>query len=665
MLKALALLICVIPASAVTINSQTSIRIDAREPGPLRKAAADLESDMRMVFGASGTAAGTRIIVSLNYNGVSGLPRPSAPETLLIGVVENDVVLSGADVRGAIYAVYEFSQRFLKVDPLWYWTDHEPGRRQAVTVPPGFRLEQRPGFRYRGWFINDEDLLTGWKPGTADKTGIALAVWDRIFEAVLRLKGNMIVPGTFIFPYEPQVRAAGERGLIVTQHHIEVLGLNTWRWPEDQPYSIFTNPELLTRAWRTAMRQYAPGQEVLWTLGYRGRHDRPFWIDDKAAGQDEKSRAQAIRTAIDKQVEIVRAEHPDAFFLMNVWMEGVALVQKGLLEIPRGITLVWPDGGNGLIRDEGRLERGEGVYYHTAMLSGRHNQLTEMVPPNRIRREIGRAVKAGATEYLLDNTSDIRPVPMSTRALMEMAWNPAPWIAGDHDESQAYLDRWSREEFGEQAAPAVAACYRAYFAAPARFGNAEDEVMADHLYHTLARSLAREAAGDKQVTGRLLPGFADLQMQARGIVGMCKEAEARWSRLEETARQVQRSVPPDRRDFFQGHILTQLMFHRHANQMLLATAEAALAGEKATRAEFLSTALRDLDAQLAALHAGEYGKWRGFYQGELFVNIRYTGELLRWALATIGGSAPGPAPFQPDGYKIIKAYQGTQRTRLD
>jgi len=37
-------------------------------------------------------------------------------------------------------------------------------------------------FKYRGFFINDEDLLTGWAPGELkDKSGISLSVWDKIF----------------------------------------------------------------------------------------------------------------------------------------------------------------------------------------------------------------------------------------------------------------------------------------------------------------------------------------------------------------------------------------------------------------------------------------------------------------------------------------------------
>ena len=69
-------------------------------------------------------------------------------------------------------------------------------------------------------FINDEDLLTGWAPGEKkDHTGISLEVWNKIYETILRLKGNMVVPGTWIFPGDPQVKLAGERGLIINQHH--------------------------------------------------------------------------------------------------------------------------------------------------------------------------------------------------------------------------------------------------------------------------------------------------------------------------------------------------------------------------------------------------------------------------------------------------------------
>ncbi len=49
------------------------------------------------------------------------------------------VRLEGADMRGTIYAIYEFSQEFLGVDPMYYWTDNEPARRSSVVLPAELR----------------------------------------------------------------------------------------------------------------------------------------------------------------------------------------------------------------------------------------------------------------------------------------------------------------------------------------------------------------------------------------------------------------------------------------------------------------------------------------------------------------------------------------------
>jgi hypothetical protein len=55
-----------------------------------------------------------------------------------------------------------------------YWTDHEPARKVSIEIPASLELKcPPPVFRYRGFFINDEDLLSGWAPGEAgDHTGI-------------------------------------------------------------------------------------------------------------------------------------------------------------------------------------------------------------------------------------------------------------------------------------------------------------------------------------------------------------------------------------------------------------------------------------------------------------------------------------------------------------
>ena len=156
----------------------------------------------------------------------------SAPESFSIAAVgasgsKHTVVLCGADMRGTIYAIYQFSQEHLGIDPMYYWTDRLPQHRSQIALPSSLaEIFPAPVFKYRGFFINDEDLLTGWAPGDKDKTGISLVAWNKVYETILRLKGNMVVPGTWIFPDDPQVALAGKRGLILTQHHAIPLGLN-------------------------------------------------------------------------------------------------------------------------------------------------------------------------------------------------------------------------------------------------------------------------------------------------------------------------------------------------------------------------------------------------------------------------------------------------------
>ncbi len=215
-----AFVLTLLPGTAlakVTLSSQTTVLIDPHEPGPIQLAAKDLASDLRKVFGTPVQVVNQRseagpviIVVAFDYNLPARVARPSGWERFRIQAVKKPwpgapsrqaMVLTGSDVRGTIYAIYQFSQQFLGVDPLYWWTDHPPAYRATVDVPSGFSETQAPAFRYRGFFINDEDLLTEWRSGIPDGADISLETWNRIFEAILRLKGNMVLPGTWIFPY--------------------------------------------------------------------------------------------------------------------------------------------------------------------------------------------------------------------------------------------------------------------------------------------------------------------------------------------------------------------------------------------------------------------------------------------------------------------------------
>jgi len=645
---------------ALTLDARLTIVVGADEPGPVHKAASDLAADFQKVLGTkpriAETAPGSGVAVLIGEAAkLSRDERPSVsdPESFSIAVSGRDLVLSGADMRGTIYAVYQFSQEFLGVDPMYYWTDHVPLRRTRLQIPVTLdKAYPAPVFKYRGFFINDEDLLTGWAPGAKDHSGISLAVWDKVFETSLRLKANMIVPGTWIFPDDPQIRAAAERGLIVTQHHAIPLGVNVARWPNDVPYNYSAHPEILERAWKDAVAEYPKDIEILWSVGLRGLSDTSYASMDPSVQGNDPLLGERISNAIDEQMKIVREAHPDAKFVTDLWQEGARLVQQGQLKIPPEVMTVWADDGYGYIQDKGQVAAGQGTYYHVAMMNNRTNQLTEMVPIERIAGEMGRFVAAKATNYFLVNTSDIRPYTLTIRAVMDYAW--LGHLPGGEESPAGFYRHYAAEEFGEKAAPAIAEMYKDYFAAPAHFGDPPREY-GDQLYHTEGRQLMQTWMTDsplyaipsqspKWTVPRIIglgqqPGFRPggpggkewMQATVKRELKQCADAQPRWDAVWKKAVAAVALVPAARRPFYQASVLTMVTINRESNRMLLDIAksiDAAQNGRMTEAQQEAADALAAVGEVRRAQAAAEYGQWKNWYRGDWLTGVYRTQQVL-------------------------------------
>ncbi|MFP5205154.1 MAG: glycosyl hydrolase 115 family protein [Acidobacteriota bacterium] len=711
----------VLPASSaaaqptrVALNSSVTLVESADEPGPVRRATQDLESDFTKVFGTAPKLAGsldqagpTAILIAQNGNLPAGVDCATTTDreafafsTATTGG-KHIVCLTGADMRGTIYAIYEFSQRILGVDPMYLWTDRQPARRTSIALPADFaRAYPSPVFRYRGFFTNDEDLLTGWIPATkADHSGISLKVWDMVFETTLRLKGNMVVPGTWIFPDDAQIEAAAGRGLIVNQHHAIPLGVNVARWPQGVPYNFSTHPEILERAWSDAVAAYKPDEEILWSVGLRGLSDASYAALDPSVRNNDPLLGKRISEAIAEQIKIVRARYPQAQFVTDLWQEGARLMQEGYLKIPPEVALVWADTGYGDMQDGGKVAAGQGMYFHVAMMNGQSNQLSEMVSVKVIQDEIGRYIRAGATSYFLVNTSDIRPVAMTTRAVMEMAWGGVPATLGlmpgaagtasPPDADGAYYRRWAAEEFGPKAAPALESVYKDYFAAPSlrrpfgpprltSAGNMPPPpptpvggapiVDGDQHYHSEARRLILDELSEHQVAAipsqspkwtppRLMPSGTPEMRKAfiEADIQACETAQPRWDAVWQKAIAAEPLVDPARRNYYQAQVLTTIAINRESNRMLLELARSIRdqhSGAHAQAETEAAAALQALAQARASMNAAEYGKWKNWYRGDWLTGVYRTRELVQdWANHLKDPMAKLPAPATWSGWE--------------
>ena len=120
------------------------------EPECVRLAAGDLAEDIRKVTGRS-PALVTRqedsaphcvVIAWLAHS--RDLIEQLGPEsgTWLKGrweafrvrlvAAKSTLLIAGTDERGAIFGAYAFSERYLGVDPLYFWTGFEPPRRKTL-----------------------------------------------------------------------------------------------------------------------------------------------------------------------------------------------------------------------------------------------------------------------------------------------------------------------------------------------------------------------------------------------------------------------------------------------------------------------------------------------------------------------------------------------------
>jgi hypothetical protein len=371
---------------------------------------------------------------------------------------------------------------------------------------------------------------------------------------------------------------------------------------------------------------------------------------DPSVRDNNQALGALISKAIAAQMRIVREARPKSEFVTNLWQEGARLVQSGDLKIPSEVGTVWADDGYGYIQDRGEVTSGQGIYDHVAMMNGRANQLTEMVPIDRSFSELGRYMKAGATHYYLVNTSDIRPVTMSIRAVMDAVWKGLP---SDSSASDDFYKSWSEEEFGKRAAPQLVELYKEYFKAPAHFDEPAREY-GDQLYHTEVRRMlltymidsplyAIPSLSPKWLVPRLLGagfGFGPnmpsgkewLKQAVTREIQQCGDAQPRWDSLWKKAVAIEPLVAPDRKNFYRSEVLAMIAINRQSNRILLLISKAiqdAYARRKQQAQEEAHEALAAFDEIERAEAAAEYGKWKNWYRGDWLTGIYRTRQIVQ------------------------------------
>lgn len=443
------------------------IVVDTKESDAVVMAAEDLRSDIRKITGLEPVvvrSAGPRkgdVFISTKEDGRWEAYDVSASDGILR--------MSGSDSRGTVFAIYDFCENRLGVDPLYWWNDTPYPQARVLEWDEVEIHEDEPSFRYRGFFVNDEDLLCSWKePAGHRNTGykyydnvIGEELMDRIMEALVRCRMNLVIPATFtnVFnaPEAALLDVCARRGMFISHHHVEPLGVSSYTYDlywknktgEIPLYSYHTNPDKLEEVWRASAERWAEYPNVLWQIGLKGYGDRAIWAHDPSVPESDSLRADIISRAMEAQARIldeVGVPREGRVMTSTLWADAAAFNNMGYLRFPEGTTVVFSDNCPGWRwpEDFWKTERKEdgsyGVYYHPAvMTSGPH--LASLVPVTKTYELVRQAKEICSDDYIIYNVANIREICSNLDACCRMAWdidsfNPEEW-----------QDRWVERHF--------------------------------------------------------------------------------------------------------------------------------------------------------------------------------------------------------------------------
>ncbi|MFV3074445.1 glycosyl hydrolase 115 family protein [Niveispirillum fermenti] len=430
--------------------------------------------------------------------------------------IERALVVAGGDRRGTIFGLYDLIQR-AGVSPWNWWADVPVPVRLDLHVTAGARVEA-PAVKYRGIFLNDENpALYGWANATFG--GFNHAFYDRVFELILRLKGNYLWPamwGKAFADDDPQNAVLADRvGVVIgTSHHEPMMRAHVeWERHGQGPWNYRTNAGALRTFWRDGIARMG-GHESLVTIGMRGDGDEP--MEEGTAIDLLQTIVKDQRTILEQVTGRPAAATPQVWAL---YKEVQDYYDQGMT-VPDDVTLLFADDNWGNIRrlpEPGSARPGGyGVYYHFDYVGGPRNY--KWLNTNQIERvweQMDMAHRYGADRIWIVNVGDLKPMEFPTEFFLDMAWSPA---ALPLERLGDYPRQWAAAQFGPTHARAIGdlltgytrlnACRKPELLSPDTFSL----IHHDEAARVLAEWEALERQAEK-IGNALAPAWRDAYVQ--------------------------------------------------------------------------------------------------------------------------------------------------------
>ena len=456
------------------------------------RAVANLQSDFQKVTGVQPTlisqnsgANGMLIIIGeagksktidalIKAKKIDGTSIKGKNEKFIIQNISNPfpgvseaIVIAGSDKRGTIYGIYEMSQQ-IGVSPWYYWADVPVEKKENLYFKKGIYTDGEPAVEYRGIFLNDEEpSLGGWARATFG--GINSKFYEKVFELILRMKGNYIWPAMWGKAFYDDDALSGplanEMGIVMGTSHHEPMAQAQTDWhryikknnlPNVWDYS--KNEKVLQEFWKLGLER-SKNWEKLVTVGMRGDGDEAMGEGTNISLLEKivKDQRKIIADVTGKKAE----KTPQVWAL---YKEVQDYYDKGM-RVPDDVILLFCDDNWGNVRKLPDLSKplhkgGYGMYYHFDYVGGpRNSKWINISPIQRVWEQMNLSYEHKVDKVWVVNVGDLKPMEFPISFFLEMAWNPKQFNSKNLLE---YTEKWAAQQFGEKHAKEIAGMINLY-----------------------------------------------------------------------------------------------------------------------------------------------------------------------------------------------------------
>ena len=455
-------------------NDKVEIYMDANDCRGVSYAANALVKDISKVSGSQATITSNRkatiLVGTIGHSAaidqlvkqkrINGNLLKGKREKFIITVVDNQLIIAGSDRRGSIYGIYELSQQ-MGVSPWYDWADVPVEHHDSIFVNRGTYTDGEPAVRYRGIFLNDEaPCLTSWVKNTYGTGYGDHRFYQRVFELVMRLRGNMMWPamwGWAFYADDPEnEKTADEMGVVMSTSHHEPMARNHQEYARNRkgwgPWNYQKNKANLQKFFREGIERMK-GTEQIVTIGMRGDGDEAM---------SEEADTKLMTNIINDQRKIIAdvtgkkaSETPQVWAL---YKEVLDYYDKGM-KVPDDVTLLLCDDNWGNVRrvpnaKERKHKGGWGLYYHVDYVGApRNSKMLNVTPVQNPWEQLTLAYENGIDRLWILNVGDLKPMEYPISQFMDMAWNPRKY---DVNNITRHTRDWCAQQFGESQADEAA-----------------------------------------------------------------------------------------------------------------------------------------------------------------------------------------------------------------